>query len=149
MIGQHVSRLRIVLGALVPAALLLQFVVVPRTAASYAEAYPEVAYLEAPYLIAAVVTIGGFEVALLAAWQLLSAAEEGKASTHRSQRWANVMTASLCFMALLSAGVCVHAGSVENIGGPAMLFGLLASLALVAVALGLRSKTRERFLRQL
>lgn len=30
--------------------------------------------------------------------------------------------------------------SVENVGGPAMLFGLLGSLALVVVALSLRRK---------
>jgi hypothetical protein len=140
MIRQQVTALRIVLGALAFGALLAQLVVVPRVAAEYADAYPEVAYLAPPYVTALVVAICGFEVALLAAWQLLSAAERGEALTGRSKRWANVMAVSLSFMAVIFAGVCVHAGSFAAVGGPPMLFGLLASLALVPVAVALRNK---------
>lgn len=136
----QVRRFRIVMGALVLGALSIQLVVVPQVAADYAESYPEVAYLAVPYVIAIVVGIGGFEVALLATWQLLSAVATDGTLTSRSKRWANVMAASLVFMAVIFAGVCVHAGSVANVGGPAMLFGLLAALALVPAAVGLRSK---------
>lgn len=137
---EQVRRFRIVIGALTLGALLTQLVVVPRAAAGYADAYPEVAYLAFPYVIAIVVGIGGFEVALLATWQLLSAAAGGDALTSYSKRWANVMAAALVFMAVLFAGVCVHAGSVANVGGPPMLFGLLASLALIPAAFALKKK---------
>ncbi len=147
MISQQLTPLRIILGALALGALLAQLVVVPRSAAEYAGAFPEVAYLAPPYVAAIVVAIGGFEVALLAAWQLLSAAAAGEGLTDRSKRWANVMAASLSFMAVIFAGVCVHAGSFAAVGGPAMLFGLLASLALVPVAFGLRKKTVDFLLR--
>ncbi|WP_133725939.1 hypothetical protein [Nesterenkonia aurantiaca] len=49
------------------------------------------------------------------------------------------MTVSLGIMALLLAGVFFHAGWEENVGGPLMLFGLLACLAALAAALILRS----------
>lgn len=140
---EQVGRFRIVIGAIALAALISQLVAVPLVAAHYSESYPEVAYLAAPYIIAIGVGIGGFEVALLATWQLLSAALAVETLTSRSKRWANVMAASLVFMAVVFAGVCVHAGSVANVGGPAMLFGLLASLALVPVAVGLRFKALD------
>lgn len=143
MIRQQVARLRIIFGALALGALLAQLVVVPLVAADYAEAYPEVAYLAPPYVAAIAVAIGGFEVALLAAWQLLSAAVADDASAGRSKRWANVMAASLSLMAVIFAGVCVHAGSFAAVGGPAMLFGLFASLALVPVAFGIRNKAMD------
>ncbi len=140
MTRRQVPLLRIAVGALALGALLAQLVVVPRVAAGFAGAYPEVARLAPPYVIAIVIAIGGFEVALLAAWRLLSAAEGGEAATSRSRLWADVMTASLGVMAVLFAGVCAHAGFVEGVGGPPMLFGLLSSLALVPGAILLRNK---------
>jgi uncharacterized membrane protein len=140
MSSQRVIPLRVLLGALALGTLLTQVVIVPSTAAEYAEAYPEVAYLAAPYITAIVVALSGFEVALLAAWQLLSAAAAGGASIRRAKRWANVLAIALSFMAVIFAGVCVHAGSFAAVGGPPMLFGLLASLALVPVAFVLRNK---------
>lgn len=140
---EQVRRFRIVIGAIALVALLTQIVVVPWAAADHAAAYPKVAYLAVPYVTAIVVAIGAFEVALLAVWQILSAAATGGATTSRSKRWANVMAAALIFMAVIFAGVCVHAGSVANIGGPAMLFGLLASVALVPAAFALKKKAME------
>lgn len=142
MTRMHVPFLRSWIGALALAALLAQLVVVPRVAAANARAYPEVAHLERPYVLAIVVALGGFEVALLAAWQIVSAAKRGQALTSRSKRWANVMAASLGLMAVLFAGVFAHAGFVESVGGPPMGFGLLVSLALVPGAFVLRSKAR-------
>ncbi|WP_247829058.1 DUF2975 domain-containing protein [Arthrobacter antioxidans] len=147
MTSQHVSLSRIVIGILALGALLAQFVVVPRIANGYANTFPEVAYLASPYVIAVAAAIGGFEVALLAAWQLLAAHEEGSLSG-RSKRWINGMAVSLCLMALLIAGICIHAGSVAEVGGPAMLFGVLGSTALVAVVVAARrsalASMRER-----
>jgi cytochrome bd-type quinol oxidase subunit 2 len=147
MIRQQITRIRIILGALALGSLLTQLVIVPRFAAEYAAAYPEVAYLALPYVTAMVVAIGGFEVALLAAWLMLSTAGAGRALTSRSKRWANVMTASLSFMAVIFSGVCVHAGSFAAVGGPAMLFGLLTSLALLLIAFGLRNQAMRFLLR--
>jgi hypothetical protein len=145
MITQQVTRLRIILGVLALGTLLTQFMVVPRVAAEYADAYPEVAYLAAPYVTAIVVAIAGFEVALLAYWQLLSAVAAGEALTRRSKRWANVMAASLIFMTVIFAGVCFHAGSFANVGGPPMLFGIIFFLALVPAAFGLRTLILDLF----
>lgn len=138
MTRQQVPLLRVVLVALALVAVLTQALVVPWVASGYVDAYPEVAHLAQPYVIAVVVAFGGFEVALLAAWLLLSAANAGDASPCRSKRWANALAASLAFMATLFAGVCAHAAFIANVGGPPVLFGLLVSLALVPAAFALR-----------
>ncbi|EXF23898.1 hypothetical protein BG28_09635 [Nesterenkonia sp. AN1] len=130
--------MRITLGALALGALIAQLIVVPRIAAGLAEQHPQVAHLESPYLIAVTVALVGFEVALVAGWMLVTGAVAENASAGRVRWWANGMTASLGFMAVLLAGVFIHAGWVENVGGPPMLFGLLACLAVLPVALILR-----------
>lgn len=119
---------------------MTQVLVVPWVAAACADAYPEVAYLQRPYVAAVVVAIVGFQAALLAAWQLLSVAKDGPSSESRAKRWANVLAGSLCFMAVVAAGVCVHAAFVANVGGPPTILGILVSLAVVAIALVLRHR---------
>ncbi|MGJ9372091.1 hypothetical protein [Nesterenkonia sp. CF4.4] len=130
--------IRITLGTLAFGALIAQLIVVPRTAAGLAEKYPQVAHLESPYLVAVTVALVGFEAALLAGWMLVTGTCAESASVGRVRWWANGMTASLGVTALVLAGVFLHAGWVENVGGPPMLFGLVACLAVLPVALMLR-----------
>ncbi|GAA1122326.1 DUF2975 domain-containing protein [Arthrobacter flavus] len=120
--------------------LLAQLVVIPRTAATYAKAYPEVAYLAPPTVTALVIALIGFEVALLAAWRLVAIAVAGKASTLQSRQWARIMTVSLILMAAIFAGVFFYMGSIAGVGGPAMLFGLLVSLALILMTFSIRHR---------
>lgn len=138
MTASEFLGIRITLGALALGALIAQLLVVPFVAAGLAEEYPQVAHLESPYLAAVTVAILGFEAALLACWMLVTGAVAESASARRVRRWANGMTASLGFMAVLLGGVFVHAGWVENVGGPPMLFGLLACLAVLPGAWMLR-----------
>ena len=139
---QQVPTVRFALVSLFVIALLLQFWLVPSAAAQAATQYPEYADLARPYVIAIGVAIGLFEVALLAAWQVLfgSAAEN---RTRRRKRWATALTLALVSSGLVFAGVFIHAGSVARVGGPPMLFGLLASLAVVVCAVVLRRKMSE------
>ena len=131
---------RVLLGALAIGAILAQIVIVPQVASDYAERFPEVAHLVAPYVLAVVIALAFFEVALLAAWQILVAEEGGRVLVRKAKPWMNIGVACLCLMALIFAGICVHAGSVAKVGGPAMLFALLTSVAFIAAVLALRSK---------
>ena len=105
MTRQQVPVLRVAIGALALVALVLQVLVVPLVAAACAVAYPEVAYLQRPYVAAVVVALVGFEVALVSAWQLLNVPTTGETSTRPTRRWANTLAGSLCFMAVVLAGV--------------------------------------------
>ncbi|MCC9174434.1 DUF2975 domain-containing protein [Arthrobacter sp. zg-Y179] len=138
MTRQEAFPLRCAVVAFALAALLTQLVVVPRIAARSAAAYPEVADLASSYVTVIGAAVAAFELALLAAWQLVSAAVADRSVTRRSTGWANIMAVSLGVMAVLFAGVFAHAGFIENIGGPAILFGLLLFLALIPVAFAFR-----------
>ncbi len=89
--------------------LLLQFWIVPNLAADAATRYPELAGLARPYVIAigGVGGLGLFEVALLAAWRVLSEAAKSDGATTRKKRWADVVTLALVLMAVVFAGVFV------------------------------------------
>ncbi|MDM7989484.1 DUF2975 domain-containing protein [Arthrobacter sp. zg-Y877] len=138
MTRQEALPLRCAVVAFALTAVLLQVVAVPRLAAGAADAYPEVAYLASPYVTVIGAAVVAFEVALLAAWQLVSASVVNRSAARGSTGWANTAAVSLGVMAVLCAGVFAHAGFIEHIGGPAMLFGLLIFLALVPVAFALR-----------
>ena len=143
MTRQQVPVLRVAIGALALVALVLQVLVVPLVAAACAAAYPDVAYLERPYVAAVVVALVGFEVALLSAWQLLRVpAEAGP-----TMRWANALAGSLCFMAVVLAGLSLHAAFVANVGGPLTMLGLLVCVAVVPIALALRHRAVKFSLR--
>lgn len=138
MTQQETAPVRFFLGLFALAAVTAQLVVIPRTAAHYAAEYPDVAHLEPLYATALILALMCFEVALLAAWLLVSTATN-KARTHRIVVWTNTMTVALILMAVILGGICIHAGFIENIGGPAMLFGLLTAIALIPATFALRS----------
>lgn len=140
MTMQEALPLRFLLVALGLLALLSQTVLLPGLAGEYAVAYPQVAHLAVPYAAAAVTAVAGFEVALLASWRMLTIVLEEGGLTLRAVAPANALTASVGLSGITVAGICAHAGSVESIGGPAMLLGLLAGLALVPAAVALRNR---------
>lgn len=143
MTKQEAVPLRFVLVALGFLALLSQTVLLPRLAGEYAAAYPEVAHLAVPYVVAAIAAVACFEVALLAVWRMLTAVVAEGALTLGVTQSANVMAVSLGLTGITLAGICAHAGSVAAVGGPAMLFGLLAGLASVPAAVGLRNRVLQ------
>lgn len=136
---QHLPTARFALISVFVIALLLQFWVVPLAAAQAANQYPEYADLARPYVIAIGIAIGLFELALVAAWQILSAAADARPT----RWWATIFTLALISSGVVFAGVFIHAGSVARVGGPPMLFGLLVALAVVVGAVALRHKASE------
>ncbi|MEJ5946639.1 hypothetical protein WDZ17_15175 [Pseudokineococcus basanitobsidens] len=138
MSREHLVLARVAVVACAAGALTAQLVV-PQVAAGYAARYPEVAGLERPYVVAVVVATAAVEVALVAAWQLLGRDGE-PGSPRRGRRRVEVVAGSLCLTAGVLAAVCVHAGAVAHVGGPAAGAGLLACLALVVAAVGARRR---------
>ena len=113
-------------------------------ASQSATMFPEVAYLEVPYSVAAILFIGCGQVALLVVWRLLSLVDGGVIFTRRAVRWVNVIAACAAVATILSAGVMVHMLSfVPGGGGPMIYFvaasvtGALASVLLMIVMRGL------------
>lgn len=130
---------RLFIGLLLALALVTQFVVIPGMASSYAHRYPEVAHLAVPYSTVFIAAIIAFELALLSAWMVASST--GHDASDR--RWVNAATAAWCCALVIVAGVCVHAGAIADVGGPAMLFGLMLSCGLGIAALVLRPRVLQ------
>ena len=131
MSTQQLLPYRLTLGALALAAVLTQIIFVPLGASSYAASYPEVAHLQVPYTVALIIGLVGLEVALVAGWLLLAATGDQAMTSALMRQGVNIITAGLLFLLVVSGGVFFHAGSVENVGGPPMLFGLMLCLVLV------------------
>lgn len=142
MTKEEALPLRISFAILALGTLLIQLILIPKEGESYAGRFPEAAYLAFPYTTAIVVGIIGFEVALLAAWQLVSSAVTERTLNNRSIRWSNVIAGSLGFMAAVFAGVCAHALFWTKVGGPAVLFGFVLSLGLIPVIFAVRHGIR-------
>jgi hypothetical protein len=147
--------LRLVLVVLLLGSLLAQ-VLVRAAAAQSAMVYPEIAYLEVPYSVAAILFIGCAQVALLAMWPLLSRVDGGTVLARPTVRWINVIAICAVIAAVLSAGVLVHMIVVVGAGGPVFYYlgacvvgGVAVALAMVvmrgviesAIAGGTRSAT--------
>jgi len=147
MSTSYVASLRSVLVVLALGALALQTVVVPLVARDLAGTYPEVEYLATPYTVAVIVALVGFEVALLAVWRLLTLGGQGDVRSSSSKPWVDLLGFSVSFGALVMAGICVHAGFVADVGGPATLLGTVASLALAVVSVLSRNAVESRLVR--
>ncbi|MGW9404875.1 DUF2975 domain-containing protein [Arthrobacter sp. NPDC055585] len=143
MTKQEALPLRILIAVLAFGALVLQILLIPQAGDSYADRFPEAAYLAFPYTTAIAVGFIGFEVALLAAWQLVSAVQTDRALNSRTVRWTNVTAASLGFMAAVFACVCAHTLFWTEFGSPAVFFGFLVSLALFACVFVVRNGVRS------
>ncbi|MEB7504147.1 DUF2975 domain-containing protein [Arthrobacter koreensis] len=140
MTKQEALPLRFVLVAAGLLALLSQTVLLPRMAGEYAAAYPQAAHLAVPYAAAVIAAVACVEAALLAAWRMLGLVVADGELTLRAAGPATVMAVSLGLSGITVAGICAHAGFAAGIGGPAMLAGLLAGLALVPAAVALRNR---------
>jgi hypothetical protein len=97
-------------------------------ASQEATMFPEVAYLEVPYSVAAILFIACGQVALLAVWRLLSLVDGDVISTRRALRGVDAIVACAAVATVLSAGVLIHMlGFVPGGGGP-MIYVLAASV---------------------
>lgn len=133
------AQVRVVRGFLVVLALMavaVQVVALPRTAAAAAERYPEVAHLEAPYLLVTVLAVLALEIALVAAWVAAPGTSPG------ALRWIDVGAVALVVSALLLVLALWHAGFVENVGGPPVPMGIVLLLGLAAAVPPLRRAAR-------
>ena len=134
--------LRVALVVILLGTVLAQ-VLVRVLASQQATMLPEVAYLEVPYMAAAILFIGCVQVALVVVWRLLALVDGGAIFTRRALRWLDAITACGAVATILSGGVLLHMlGFVPGGGGPMAYYvaasatGALASVLLIVVVRG-------------
>ena len=128
MDAQYVPSLRAVLVVLFAGSLLSQ-ALLPRLAEELGGPYDETVHLVAPYAVAGILVIGCAQVALITVWRLLSMVADDTIFTARALRWVDVITISGAAAALISAGVAAHLLVIVGVGGPAIVFALIVSVA--------------------
>lgn len=121
--------LRVALVVLLTGTVLAQLLV-PLLASEEGTLYPEVAGVVVPYSAIGILAIACAQVALLAVWRLLSMANAGAVFTRASLRWVDLIAVCGAVAALLCAGVMAHLLGVVGVGGPGVVLGLVACLAL-------------------
>ncbi|MFF2494761.1 DUF2975 domain-containing protein [Agromyces sp. NPDC058064] len=110
----------IVLKALIAVMLLLllscQLFLVPGTAQNLAADYPELAGLQVPGIVIAVLFLACVEVVMLCVWRLLSMVGEQSIFGSDAFRWVDLILASIIAATLLIAvaGVLLFAAGVAN-----------------------------------
>ena len=130
---------------------LLAQVLVRVAASQQAAIYPELAYLEVPYSVVAILFIGCIQVALLALWPLLSRVDGGAVFTRPTVRWIDVIAICAAVAAVLAAGVFAHMMLVVGAGGPVfyvlgacVVGGVAAALLMVVLRGVLESAIADR-----
>lgn len=110
----------LVLKALIAVMLLLllscQLFLVPGTARNLAESYPELAGLQVPGIVIAVLFLACVEVVMLCVWRLLSMVGEQNIFSSDAFRWVDLILASIIAATLLIAvaGVLLFSAGVAN-----------------------------------
>lgn len=117
-------------------------VLLPATAHDVARDLDEVAHLATPYATLAIVAIAALQLVALIAWHLLGLAGRGALFTRRTLPWIDAAIACVGVATALGVGVFGHLLGVVQVGGPAVVFGFVATvmggLTLIRLALVLR-----------
>lgn len=122
-----ILALRVLLVLVFLVLLLGQLVVVPTFAMETGTAFPEVAFLAAPYTVIAAAGIGCVQVGLFSTWVLLSMVERGAFFSEKAFRWVNVIIGAAIVLTILTVFAGVHLLAVVRVGGPGVFLAVSAA----------------------
>lgn len=122
-----ILALRVLLILVFLLLLLGQIVVVPTFARETGAAYPETAFLAAPYTVIAIAGIACVQVGLFATWVLLSMVERGAIFSEHAFRWVNAIIGAAIALTFLTVFSGVHLLAVVRVGGPGVFLAVSAA----------------------
>lgn len=132
-------RVTLALKALIAAMLFIlvfsQIVIIPALARRTAEANPDLAYLEVPGIIGAVLFIVCIEVVLVCVWQLLSLVRAGEIFSPRAFVWVDVIGGTMIATGLLVGTSLVILALGRAVNPSILLLGVLGVVVALALAL--------------
>ena len=123
-----VVGLRALLIGLGLGCILGQAVIIPVMASDLAREFPEVAFLQVPYTLVAVLIILCIEIAFVAVWRLLTMVAQEQIFAERAIPWVNTIVWAALVSTVLSVGCCMHLLFLINAGGPGVLLLMVAAL---------------------
>lgn len=122
-----IIALKILLVALVLILLVCQIWLIPNAAWVTGMVYPEVAYLEVPGIIVAVLFLVCVQVALACVWQLLTLVQVGVIFSRRSFIYVDTIIVLICIATAIAIAAFVGL-IVLQIGSSAVIVCLLGSV---------------------
>ena len=122
-----ISVLRTLLVLVFLLLLLGQALVIPSLAEESAIAFPEVAFLAAPYMLISIGAIACVQLAVFATWVLLSLVEQNSIFSERALGWVNTIIASIVTATILLVFAGLHILVVVQVGGPGVFLGTCAA----------------------
>lgn len=122
-----ISVLRLLLALVFLLLLLGQTFVIPSLAAESSIAFPEVAFLAAPYTFISISAIACVQLAVIATWVLLSMVQENSIFSERALRWVNTIIGSIVAATVLLVFAGLHMLFVVRVGGPGVFLGTCAA----------------------
>lgn len=146
-----VTAVRAVLATMLAGSVFVQAVMVPLLAIDLEEADPEVAHLQVPFAIIAILVIATAQVFVACVWRLVTMTHRGTVFTTAAFRYVDVMigaagvAALLTFAlgAVLAPGDAVPPGLVLLVGGAAVIAAGIGLTVLVLRTLLAQAIARE------
>ncbi|MGJ9424935.1 DUF2975 domain-containing protein [Nesterenkonia halotolerans] len=126
---------RVMLVALFLGSAVAQIWIIPVTASSVADRYPEVESLAVPYSTLAILGFLALQVVAVALWRLLGRIETGRFVESGTMRWLHAIIAASTVGACVSAAAFWHVVFVAQAGGPPALFILGGACAVALTVL--------------
>lgn len=126
---------RVMLVALFLGSAVAQVWIIPVTASSMADRYPEVESLAVPYAALAILGFLALHVVAVALWRLLGRIDSGRFVESDSMQWVHAIIAAAAVGAGVSATAFWHVIFIAQIGGPPALFILGGAFAVALTVL--------------
>lgn len=123
-------------------------ILIPLVAFETGGLYPEVRHLVVPYSCAGVLSVLCGQVGLVAVWMLIAAMARGSLFATSALHWVDVLRWSVVPAAAIPAAVGLHLLAVVGLGGPGVLIGTAAAVAIGASAFIMLTLGRRLYLAQ-
>jgi len=133
MQARTILALRVALGAVLLGTIATQALIIPLLAAEAARESPEVAYLEGPYTLAAIVFVLCVQLAVACVWRLLSFVRRGSIFSPAAFAWVNRIIGSIVVAVGILATMWVHLTVINAMPPAVFLFltgGVVCGLCL-------------------
>ncbi|WGL51622.1 DUF2975 domain-containing protein [Nocardioides sp. BP30] len=106
--AKSVVPLKAIIAAILAWSVLMQVLVLPWTAGTYAARYPEFAWMRSPLLVISIVALAVVEFGLLGVWQLLTFVSHGILfSSPAADRWVTREIGAVALVTALGAAMLV------------------------------------------
>jgi len=129
------AALKALIVVLLALLLVAQIVLIPGVARVTAHRNPDLAFLEVPGIIGAVVFLALVEIVLLCVWKLLSLVRTDQIFSQRAFRYVDIIIGAMAMAAVLIAGALIVIYGARAVNPGILLLGVLGIVVGVSLAL--------------